>query len=420
MPPTLTASDSALSLKLDRARWWSLREQPFYGTLACRLTDIFDDATPTACTDGRSIRWGRKFLAALTEEEARFVLLHEALHCAHGHLWRLPIDAQANEACDYAINETLGALAGLRMPDGGLTMPPHFRSLAEEEIYAAIQQQQEEQGGAGDQGGGQGDSQGQGDQPNPCGDFTAPADADQPGTGQDTGDDLPDKSGAADGTGQGPAQPQQSLRDTWEQAVLQAQQAAQACGKGDVPADLARRLAKIKAQPIDWRQEMADFVRDAASSRNDWSRSARRHAWQRVIYPRRRADDLGLIVFARDTSGSVDAGLCAEFSALISQCLADTGARGLVLDCDAAIQQQIELAPGEECPLDAQGGGGTDFRPVFERVAELTDQGERVAGVVYLTDLLGDFPAQTPDVATLWIATTGAAAPFGRIARVRG
>lgn len=404
--PTLTASDKALSLKLDRARWWALTEQPFYGQLAMGLFDQIDDR-PTACTNGKTIRWGREFLAGLSDEQTRFILLHETLHCAHGHLWRLPHDKIGNQAADYCINDTLAAVPGIEMPAEGLTMPTHFRGMAEEEIYAALTSQQQDDGEPSDQ---QGDEIG-----SACGDFTVPEEGEL-GDG-DTGDSSPvNGEPGEDGDGAGGAP--DSLRDQWDRRVIQAAQSAQALGQGSLPSDMARVLERVRSQPIDWRQEMADFVRDAASSRNDWSRAARRHAWQRVIYPRRKADDLGLIVFARDTSGSISPVLCAEFSALISQCLAETHCRGLVLDCDATIQDEIELSPGDECPLTAKGGGGTDFRPVFERTAELADQGERIAGIVYLTDLDGDFPSETPDAATLWLSTSKKAAPFGRTVEI--
>src|SRR6185369_16129729 len=73
----------------------------------------------------------------LTDEELRFVLLHETLHCAHQHLWRLPPDENGNIAGDYCINRTLAGVPGISMPEGGLVCPPEFDLLAEEEIYAA-------------------------------------------------------------------------------------------------------------------------------------------------------------------------------------------------------------------------------------------------------------------------------------------
>ena len=130
-------NDRELTLKLDQARWWALREQPFYGSLAMGLTDEFADV-PTACTNGKVVKWNREFLAKLSEEETRFVVLHETLHCAHGHLWRLPHDKAGNEAGDYVINRTLATVNGIKMPTGGLECPYDWNDLAEEEIYSRL------------------------------------------------------------------------------------------------------------------------------------------------------------------------------------------------------------------------------------------------------------------------------------------
>ena len=39
-----------------------------------------------------------------------------------------------------------------------------------------------------------------------------------------------------------------------------------------------------------------------------------------------------------------------------------------------------------------QGGGGTDFKPVFEHADQLLEAGEQVDGVIYISDGWGDFP----------------------------
>jgi predicted metal-dependent peptidase len=387
--------------RIDQARWWALTNQPFYGSLAMSLGDAVDSSIDTACTDGKLIRWNPDFVEKLTDPELRFLLLHETLHCAHQHLWRLPATAKGNEAGDHEINLTLAAVPGISMPEGGLA-DPQYQDLSCEEILGRLgdDDEQDQGGQPGDQGDESQPSQGQQGQgqpgkPDVCGAFTQPAaDASQPGD--------------------------QQLRDDWEIRVHQAAQAAQAMGQGDIPGDMQRNLDRMRRQTIDWRREMSDFVRNAISTRNDWSRSARRHAWQPVIYPRRRVDSFGTIIFARDTSGSVDDGTVAEYSALISDCLAETGCEGIVIDCDSRIQEEYWISPHEGCPLTAQGGGGTDFRPVFNRVDELVAQGQEVSGIVYLTDLNAS-PSRFPedsDVATLWMSTTDQKGPFGRTVRI--
>ena len=265
---------SNAGLRIDRARWWALSNQPFYGALAMSLPDVLDTGIDTAATDGRTIRWNPGFVDGLTEEQLRFVLLHETLHCAHQHMWRLPADARGNEAGDHEINLTLQAVQGISMPPGGLA-DPQYRGMSCEDILGSMPEPDPDDsgdsGGGGQPGDGSGDGSGTG-QPDPCGSFTAPA------TG-DSGDSATDPAAAA--------QAQQELREQWESRVIQAAQAQQALGVGELPGDLARMLDKISHQSVDWRREMADFVRDAAATRNDWSRAARRHAWQPVIYPRK-------------------------------------------------------------------------------------------------------------------------------------
>lgn len=392
-----------LTLKLDRARWWALSNQPFYGSLGMGLADVIGNPHgKTACTDGRRIFWSPEFLEKLTDEETRFVLMHETLHCAHGHLWRLPpSEAAAQQACDYAINGTLAKLPGCKMPAGAL-LDARFDGKAEEEIYGALKAQEKPEEKPGDD---QGDGESMPD-PGACGGFGPPA---QPGNGPES-----DQSGDQPGDGKIGAQ---TLREEWDQRVIQAAQAAKALGKGDVPSDLQRVLERIAAVEIDWRGELADFVKTQIGARNDWSRSARRMATAPCIYPRRRADDLGLIVAIRDTSGSIDDQLCAEFTALIASASAETGAGVIVVDCDAAIQAEYRLAPGEVAPLDAKGGGGTDFTAIPARLAELADAGERIAGVIVLTDLAGSY-FHAPDFATLWLCTTGTIAQTGRTVRI--
>jgi len=410
----MSAQDNALTLKIERARWWALSNAPFYGSLCMGLQDVLGNPHgKTACTDGKRIFWDRDFLAKLCDEETRFVLLHETMHPAHGHLWRLPPDERGNMAGDYAINATLSKLPGLKMPAGGL-LNPAFDGLAEEEILNRIPPTPPK--------GGNGNGQGQG---SACGDFCKPA-PDGEGQGEPgKGGKQPDNGKGQPKTPPNGQNPQnehgnalnESLEDQWKERVIQAAQAAKALGQGNCPADLQRIIDRTLNQKVDWRREMADFVKERISSRNDWSRSARRHAWQPVIYPRKRQDETGLIVAVRDTSGSIGDEVIAEFNGLIESCMAESNCRAIVMDCDAAIHAEHMIEPGEVVPREAKGGGGTDFACVFARVAEMIEQGERIAGLIYLTDLAGSHASEPPDFATLWLCVTPTyqPPPFGRV-----
>ncbi len=391
-----------LKMKIDRARWWSLQNQPFYGQLAMSLSDRIEPVG-TACTDGKSISWDPGFLDRMTDEETRYVLLHETLHCAHMHLWRIQPDQIGNIAGDYEIEHVLRGMRGTIQPVGGLTCPTEFDGKPIETIDATLRANAKKQA--------QQPSEEQGDD--------SPADQDDQEQGDDSNDipDAPSQGNKGTGTDSDvcgrfskPAAPisgkqSDSLNDQWQRAVVQAAFSA-AMSRGSVPADIKSVLADIRRPAtLDWRQEMAEFVRSSIGTRNDWSRCARRHAHQRVIYPRRQPEP-GIVVYIRDTSGSIDLEAASEFAACVSDALSI--ADGIVIDADTAVQAELRLGRGDSCPLETGGGGGTDFTPAFQRVQELIDAGEPIAGVVYLTDL--DAPPVSPDdwtesVPTLWIAT---------------
>lgn len=456
--------------RIAAARIWALQSGNasvlFYGTLALNLRDVIDAKTKTASTDGRVIKWNPTFVEGLSDEQVKFVLLHEVLHCAHGHFWRLPINEQGNIAGDYAINRTLRTVAGIKPPAGVLD-DRKFDKLAEEEILKALRQQPpckqpQPQDGEGQpqpqdgqqDGAGDGDGKSQPKQPKP-----QPQDGQQDGDGEpqdgagDDGDTETTPQPAKGGKSKQPAPQQPSdeggcggfeqpapdapapeagedgkptvakpttLKDEWDRNVVQAAQTVQSLQQGRAPADAERLLARIRvaARP-DWRAETSEFVRSATPTRTDWSRQARRTALAPVIYPRRQRDEVGTVVFVRDTSGSVSTDLVAKFNAHIRDLMDDTGCDAIVLDADAVVQAEHRLTAGDDVPDRASGGGGTDFRPAFTRVRELIDDGERIAGVVYLTDMLGYFPAEADvDAATLWVATTDVPAPFGRTVRI--
>lgn len=424
-------------IKIERARWWALSNPAavFYGSLAAHLVDVLDESVPTAATDGKRILWNPAFLESLTDEEVRFVLLHEALHCVYGHFWRLPLTDDGNRAGDYAINRILSRIPGISMPKGGL-LDPRFDGMAEEEILAAlaaapnpvIADGRLPKPGAGKPGAGQpGNGKPSAAQPGNGKPSSQPGKP-QPGAGKPGKGAGQPQPGASDPGGCGgfiapdasPNPNGQTLREKWEGAVLQGEFLAKSLGQGNLPADLARIVERVRAVEVNWRQELADWTRSIVADRADWSRSSRRHATAPCIYPRRKRDQLGTIVVVRDTSGSIDKALCDEFSAQVTQFSADLRCKVIVLDCDTRIHAEYHLEPGDECPLDARGGGGTDFEPAFDRVAQLLDEGETIAGLVYLTDLDGKFPADPEEYPVLWAAyNTGGTAPFGRTIRVK-
>lgn len=383
-------NDKQLIEKLEAARWWILdnSETHFYGALAMSLPDklgVPAGMPKTACVDGRAIFWDRDFLAKLTKEETRFVILHETFHVAHGHLWRLPCTKEGNIAGDYAINGELDRMA--RRMSGKIKLVPDvlldakFSTMSEEEILNALRSQQQPPV-----------QRKQQEQGNDSGEGKDAPDQAETGRSSGSGDFCkPRPESAEEGDGGTPSTA--DLKATWEQRIVSAAQACAASqGRGHVPAEFAEKIKAITAPAaLDWKAETAAFLRNSVSDRNDWTRSARRHATARCIIPRRQQNKPGLVIAARDTSGSINRKQLATFGNHIATMSYEIGCEVIVIDADDNIQQETRLQCGDTVP-DAPAGGGTDFRPVFARAQELADEGETIAGIVYLTDLEGPQP----------------------------
>ncbi len=406
-------------LRINQARDWALMHTPFYGRLAMTLSDVIVTSGARACTDGKRIAWRADFVDSLTDKQVRYVLLHETLHPAHGHLWRTNCDRLSNVAGDMEIWHTLDTIPDIEAPPDIIECPSEFKAWPIERIKRALLAKQKEKCD-GEQDGEPEDGEQDGEQDG------EPEDGEQDGE-QDGEPEDDDSIGSFCKPACEPKE-QDETRERWERNVIQSA-IVESATCGSIPDGAKTELARLRYQGIDWKSELVDFVKSAQSSRNDWTRQSRRMAYQSVIYPRRKVNAIETMVFVRDSSGSTsDPILQATFAGIVSSAISDVGCNAIVLDVDSAIHAEHRLTPGMDCPLELVGGGGTDFRPAFARVRELTELGERIAGVVYLTDLdviperFPTLDAWDDSIPTLWLKTDSPysrQAPFGRVVPIR-
>lgn len=81
-----------------------------------------------------------------------------------------------------------------------------------------------------------------------------------------------------------------------------------------------------------------------------------------------------------------------------------------IIQCDADIQEHIKITNQDEFDeyletMQIKGLGGTDFRPVFQKVDELIKYKEfkNLKGLIYFTDGYGVFPERRPDYDTAFV-----------------
>jgi predicted metal-dependent peptidase len=404
--------------KIRKARAGLILDAPFFGALALRLDLRPEPALPTMATNGQTLFYNPGFVDSLPLPILKACLAHEVLHVGAGHCWRRSArdHKQWNVAADYAINAILQE-AGFTLPDDCL-MDSALAGKSAEEIYTVLASRKPDgqPDPNGKPGKGPGAGQGQnGPKPEKPGPENAPGSTGGKPDGSKAGQD-PGNMGAVLDSPE-PAPGETPAAEQWRIAVAQAAQAAKAMGK--LPGSLARLVTDIVEPAVDWRAALREFVQRSARNDYDWRRPNRRYLQRGFILPSLLSDELPALAVAVDTSGSIDKTELAAFAAEIGAILAEYQTTIKLFYVDRTLQGESELTR-EDLPLelDAKGGGGTDFRPAFDRLAEL---GETPPALVYLTDLAAPrsrFPAE-PDYPVLWVCTTDRSAPFGEVVRLR-
>ena len=427
----MMSAQSTIERKLSRARTQLLLNQPFFGTLCLRLK-LDAGSLPTMATDGRRIVYNAEFVEELRSAELEGVLAHEVLHCALAHQCRRgQRDPELwNRAADLAINPILIA-NGFKLP-GDALIDQAFNNLSAEEIYARLARQsggplscssaesQPQSGLAGaadnspDTGSGR-DQKGKTASTNP-------SSADRSRQVPDTATSAPHSSAtsypgsfgevmdATDESG-GPASEAERNRQKheWNIAAEQAMRSAKACGRE--PGNLDRSLTGSRESTQDWRSTLRNFVAATTPSDYCWSPPNRRHAASGLYLPSVVRSGVGRIVVAVDTSGSIGSRELDQFAAEISAISDEAQPEAIhVVYCDATVEGAEEFGPAEPIHIVPKGGGGTDFRPVFEWVE--TNDLEPVC-LIYLTDLCCHSYPERPHYPVLWVTDSCRTAPFG-------
>ena len=388
-----------------------LRDQPFFGSLALRLPIRTDAGRETLASDGREIRYSPTWVADAHADLIKTAIARVVLACALKHHTRR--GEREPERWQHASQLVTHGL----LRDAGFTLPPDadaWDGISVEQAYDRLPQPQEDQGEG--EGGGSPPSAGGGDNPDapqPRGhdsDAAAPSDSDEPqsqyppgqstddddggadpGDAADDGDSQPqDGSGADDasdtsascdpsGTGEvmdAPATGDDAEAGTgdtpvdvndeeqaWDEAMHQALNLAKAQGKA--PGAVEETIRDAHRSTLDWRSLLRRFMTDAGARDYSWSLPNRRFIDSGLYLPSMRSEGMGTLAVIIDTSGSVDTDALAAFWSEVREVASEIEPeRVIVLQVDAAVQDESDYAPGELPErIVVKGRHGTDFRP---------------------------------------------------------
>jgi len=389
---------------LTKVRTLLILDHPFYGALALRLKPIEDKDIGTCCTNGEHLRYNPEWISNISSQELIGVMAHEVTHIANGHVWRLgERNIQLwNIACDYTINDLLKR-SGFQLPKEAL-LNQSFTDMAAEEIYSKLERKAEQekkdaekqQQDSSKQEENDSESQGGSDGNSDEGENESEEENEDGSESDEKESEVDSKQEPKDCGGCGsieaaPEDKQKELEVDWKIAVSQAAQLAR--NAGQMSEALERMVKEFIDPTLPWNVFLRDFVEKTAKNDYSWSKPNRRYLSHDIILPGIVSEEIPTVVYAIDTSGSISAEQLDKATAEVFGVLSAYDTTVYVVFSDSAVRKTMILTR-QDLPikLDAIGGGGTDFGPVFQWVEE---QGISPSCLIYLTDMEGYFPKRT-------------------------
>jgi predicted metal-dependent peptidase len=385
--------------KLNQARVRLALDHKFWGSISASLLHEIDTKTKTACTDGKRIRYGVKFLSKLSIPQLVGLIAHEVAHVALAHhLRKEGRDHKTwNQATDYAVNHLLTE-AGFEIPADGLVNPT-LGNQSSEAVYAQLAENNKQDDKSEDEGddnqsnekkdgGGQSGDDGQGE-----------------GGLQGDGGDAPEGWGEVeepkndDGSSLTPEQ-KRDLEKELAQKISSAESVARLAGS--LPSEAERLLGLARQTKIPW----ADLLRSRLVSlaRDDYSyRRPNRRSSGDVFLPSLRSDSPPKVAVFIDTSGSVNQDDLATAMGEVAEASEITRLPVVCGGVDTMFHGWKDYSSGDPLPK-ISGGGGTDFSTAFEHL-ESEEAGD-VGLAVFITDGYTNDWGTAPDKCdVIWVIT---------------
>lgn len=364
------------------------KRHPYFGMLASRLQHEESEKVQAYASNGKRFLYNPEFLAPRSIEEVMFILTNCVMHhvLAHqqrqlgrrGALWQL--------ATDYAINNLL-LQNGLHIPKGA-NYNEEYSNMYAEEIYDHLKEEYY----------GDLDDAFEGNQaPNPDNTNLHNATTDEEEVVNFANSEMIDDE----------LDPQ--TESEWQYAASVSQELAQR--KSAMPSGFERLAKKVKSSNVDWRFELYNAINRHMRNNYAFMPPNKKHIHRGFILPSLSSDTLSLCV-AVDTSGSINESLLSAFMQEFKNIMTNFPAVKIeLIIADARVHAHYTFQGGEKLDFKLKGGGGTDYRPVFDYIESNLPMSTML---LYFTDGDGFFPRRGPSYEVLWALSRPAKVPFGR------
>lgn len=398
-----------------RARVRLMIIEPWIGQIACYLQFRESDKIPTVAINAEGIvYYNKKFIDSVSDNDLLFIFYHEILHLVFQHFWRIQGRNPYvwNLAADLKINYCLSYVPDLRVPESAVTVfnfenkIDDVESKTTEQIYDELIktfpmiQNIEVSIGA------DGTIKIKGLQEKQASKLTNQIKEILERSIYDIVEGIKEmKEGKVDSN--------KCLKD-WIGRV----EAAKSIKKGNFSTGMEREFKALDYPEIPWSRVLRQRFLKTQLTRN-WKRISKRYLPD--YFP-------GLVkrknlkaICAIDTSGSMtDEDLTKAISEIYSLAGSfKTFNFGIVFN-DLKVWDYVEVTDKNKSRirnLKPKGGGGTDFRPVFELIKEKFK--DKIDSLIFFTDGYGDFPKTKPSYSTYWVTRSSDVEwPFGTVLRL--
>jgi predicted metal-dependent peptidase len=356
-------------LDFSRVKSKLLVEHPYFGTLSSGLEIVVNDNIESFTLHGNRFEYREDFFKTLSDEQVAFSLSNAALHTVLSHPSRIGNRSPWlwYTACEHAINNML--IDNDFTPPSYITYDPRFRGQYAEEIYEEL-------------------------------------------LDTITREDLNDKDSDSRRNDESPDQKLQSAQT--EQLAQNALQ--KGSEMGILPEGLERLMPIVSKGVVDWRSALRDAIGGYYISDYVMMPPSKKLLYAGIYLPSATSRHLELAI-AIDSSSSVDEVLLVQFIGEIESITELFGSYNIeLLVCDDRVRSHQRFTNGESIEYSLEGGGGTDFTPVFEFI-EMQLMPPKM--LLYFTDLDGKFPMTEPHYETLWITPCEGEVPFGRVIEMK-
>ncbi|WP_421715553.1 DUF2201 family putative metallopeptidase [Arcobacter arenosus] len=361
-------------------------QHPYFGMLASRLKHEEDEQINYYASNGVRFKYNPAFIESCSKDELKFILTNCVMHHILSHqqrklnrkgmLWQL--------ATDFAINNLLKK-SGLKIPKGA-NYNKEFKNMYSEEIYEKLKEEVELQG------------------TNAFDEKYEKSDNSLINSNEEL------KNSIFRNMDKIKHELDEKDEENWEYAATLAKEVAQR--KSLMPSGFERFTKKMKANNIDWRFELYNAINKHMRNNYAFMPPNKKHIHRGIALPSLTSDTLSLVV-AIDTSGSIKEELLGLFTEEFKSIMQNFPAISIeLIIADAKVQGHYSFRGGDKLDFPLKGGGGTDYRPVFEFIEANLPMSSMV---LYFTDGEGIFPKIPPSYEVLWaLSANKNKIPFGR------